>query len=407
MKQREYTYQVGGSLSIENRSYVERKADAELLAALQEGEYCYVFNCRQMGKSSLRVRTRYQLQQAGMSCASIDLSGETPTDLGQWYRGVINELFKGFNLKSKLNLKAWLQEQQELSPIQQLRLFIEEVLLVHCPEEKVFILVDEIDKVLSSKFLLDDFFSLIRFFYNQRAENPAYERLGFALFGVATPSDLIQNKTQTSFNIGRSIELTGFQESEVQPLEEGLREKTDDPKAVLKQILYWTGGQPFLTQRLCSLVATSESSIPAGKEAARIEQLVRLRVIENWQSQDQQSHLKTICDRILSNEQQAAYLLELYQPIWRQGEIPAGNSPEETKLQLSGLVVKQGVCLKVYNPIYQEIFNQSWIENELVSLRPYAETFRAWLASGFQDKSRLLYGVKHSRKHKPGQLLRI
>ncbi|NET56569.1 MAG: hypothetical protein F6K47_10470 [Symploca sp. SIO2E6] len=391
MEQQDYRYKVGGSLSIKDRSYVERKADAELLAALQQGEYCYVFNCRQMGKSSLRVRTRYQLQQAGMSCASIDLSGETPKDLGQWYRGVINELLKGFNLQSKLNLKVWLQEQQELSPSQQLRLFIEDVLLVHCSGEKVFIFVDEIDKVLSSQFLLDDFFSLIRFFYNQRAENPAYERLGFALFGVATPSDLIQNKTQTSFNIGRSIELTGFKESGVQPLEEGLREKTDDPKAVLRRILYWTGGQPFLTQSICSLVANIESPIPAGREAEIVEQLVRSQVIENWQSQDQQSHLKTIYDRIFRNEQSAGMLLGLYQRILNQGQVLSDNSDEQIELRLSGLVVGKNGELKVYNPIYKEVFNLPWVKNALAQLRPYAEQMESWLTSGC-DESLLLRG---------------
>ncbi|NEQ86424.1 MAG: hypothetical protein F6K26_42085, partial [Moorea sp. SIO2I5] len=100
-----------------------------------------------------------------------------------------------------------------------------------------------------------------------------------------------------------------------------------------------------------------------------IEKLVRSHIISNWEATDEPEHLKTIRDRILSNEQRSAYLLELYQQVWQQGEVVANNSFEEGKLQLSGLVVKQRVgafpVLKVYNRIYHQVFNQDWIEQEL------------------------------------------
>ncbi|OKH44136.1 hypothetical protein NIES2101_28895 [Calothrix sp. HK-06] len=123
-----------------------------------------------------------------------------------------------------------------------------------------------------------------------------------------------------------------------------------------------------------------------------VEQVVRVRIIENWELQDEPEHLRTICRRILRDEERAAYLLELYQQIRGSAEVLNNDSIEQSELLLSGLVSKQQDKLKVSNQIYQEVFNQNWVEGELKKLRPYSETFKAWVASGFADESRLLRG---------------
>ncbi|MDJ0692846.1 AAA-like domain-containing protein [Mastigocoleus sp. MO_188.B34] len=406
-------YQVGASLPVDAPSYVERKADEEFYQKLLDGKFCYVLNSRQMGKSSLRVRTMQRLQKEGRVCAAIDLTGIGKVTEQQWYGGIVYNLSESCQLEDKFDFdwqEWWEKHQTILSPVQCLSLFIEKVLLANIPEP-IVIFVDEIDKVLSQDFSLDDFFALIRFFQNQRVDNPIFKRLTFALLGVATPGDLIRNKTQTPFNIGEAIELHGFQIGEVEPLIAGLRGKVNNPQEVMRSILDWTGGQPFLSQKLCKFMVQNshgasvqnshDTSVQNSKVVETyhgtsvqnlVEEIVKARIIENWESQDDPEHLRTIRDRILSNDQRAGYLLELYQQIQEEGEVIANNSVESGELRLSGLVVKRQGKLRVYNRVYQQIFDRGWVKVQLRNLRPYSEAFRAWVASGSKDESRLLQG---------------
>ncbi|MFN6463908.1 MAG: AAA-like domain-containing protein [Nostoc sp. DedVER02] len=392
-----YQYQAGGSLPVTAPSYVKRQADDELFQALLKGEFCYVLNARQMGKSSLRVRIMDRLQAQGMRTGTIDMTtiGSQQMTSEQWYASVLQSIVSSFRLK--VNLRTWWRERSHLSPVKRFDDFFTAILLTEI-QQPVVIFIDEIDSVLGLDFPIDDFFALIRACYNKRVEEPIYQRLTFTLLGVATPSDLIADKSRTPFNIGQAIDLQGFRLSEALPLLPGLQETVNQPEIMLRHIIEWTNGQPFLTQKLCQLVLNAWQNgtiaIPSGEEASWLENLVRSRLIDYWELQDEPEHLRTIAHRLLYDEQRAGRLLGLYQQILDVCSLPVpiDNSPEQTELLLSGLVVKEQGYLRVRNQIYAEVFNAVWVEQQLTNLRPYAVNLKAWLSSERLDESRLLKG---------------
>ncbi|MGP1387158.1 MAG: AAA-like domain-containing protein [Thainema sp.] len=392
-----FRYNVGGCLQADAPNYVVRQADIHLYQTLQASEFCYVFSSRQMGKSSLLARVKDQLQHQGARCAYLDMTrlGSDGLTQSQWYAGVLMSLLQSLGLSSQLNFREWWQTDQDRSLMQRLNQLVDEVLLPATGEAPLYIFVDEIDSLLSLPFSTDDFFAWMRSCYNQRSHDPRYRLLTFALFGVATPSDLIADKQRTPFNIGQAIPLAGFTLEESTPLQPGLAPYIDNPPAVLKAILDWTGGQPFLTQKLCDIaVQTAQQaemmplSLSASMVKVWVDGLVRSHILDHWESQDEPIHLRTIRDHLFWYKNRTSRLLSIYQQLLDGVPVDTDDSREQTDLILSGLVVRQGSQLAIKNRIYREVFTPKWVDHQLHRLRPYAATLDAWIASEQSDARR-------------------
>lgn len=350
---------VGGTVRPDAPSYVQRPADEELFQLARAGEFSYVLATRQMGKSSLMMRTDRRLQESGIKTVKIDLTfiGTKDVTADQWYLGLMTAIKR--RLRLSLDPETWWIEREGLSTIQRFISFLRDELLEEVPSG-IVIFIDEIDSTLNLDFT-DDFFAAIRATYNARAADPEFDRLTFILLGVATPADLIKDPARTPFNIGKGIDLQEFDQMDAQILQHGLTDvQVAERTSILDRILYWTNGHPYLTQKICKTVAENKHKLWTDK---RIDTLVEAMFLSEEGRQEE--NLQFISNNI-NKSPNRRQILELYRQVYRGKPILEDKrSLDQNYLKLSGLVRPEKGHLRIRNNIYREAFNLEWIKANL------------------------------------------
>ncbi len=285
----------------------------------------------------------------------------------------------GQQLKIEDELDDFWDSNLRLGPLQRWMLALRKVVLTHFTNP-VVLFVDEIDAVrsLPSSFSTDEFFAAIRESHNARTHDPELHRLTFCLLGVATPSDLIQDAATTPFNIGRRIELTDFTLKESTLLAAGLDSgRAGSGEQALSRILHWSGGQPYLTQRLCRTAAENALNSPGGRNDKRDVDRLCESIFLSREARETDANLTTLRDRLLRGEADTASLLDLYSKVRAGHKVRDDEAnPLVSMLRLAGIVRGASGLLAVRNRIYEAVFDRHWIRDNM----PGAEIRRQQVA---------------------------
>lgn len=421
-------YKVGGCLSWDHPSYVSRESDAELYQAITQGRLCTVLGPRQMGKSSLRIRVRRQLEQAGYCCVTLFASQliDSPEDYSRWDRQLTSAIWDSLYPSDIHTLRWWLKKTESLLPQQRMEHFSRDLLFKKLSEQPVVVFIDDIDALLNIPFFADDLLEWIWHCYCLRKIYPIYDNLNFVILGNADGRALLKNKRMLA-NC-KAIALNSFELADTGSLQQGLAPYIQSTEQVLESILRWTAGQPLLTQKLCSLfvenmhenmhenMQTSDTvsdacfcgdfntylndgqnglngcvngtnepangainrpellSVSPFPEAVDrwIDHLTRLHVVDSWYRQDDLDYLWKIFYQ-LNQSPYKKQLLGLCERIFAGDPVQLDQNPVQSELLLSGLVVVREGQLYLSNELYHHIFAPLLTENYPTGPRQFAQ----------------------------------
>lgn len=352
-----------GTLRADARSYVERKADRELLSNLLASELCYVLTSRQMGKSSLMVRSAAKLREQGVGVVVLDLTavGQNVTP-EQWYDGLLNRAARQLRLEDEME-DYWFKYER-LSPVQRLFGALRDVAMEQYSGSLV-LFIDEVDAVRSLPFATDEFFAAMRECFNRRAEDSAFQRLTFCLLGVAKPDDLISDARSTPFNIAQRVELSDFEPDSLKALAEGLNRDTTLAAKLLERVFHWTNGHPYLTQRLCRSIA-EDTSIQHEEDVDALCEKLFLTP----KAQEEDDNLNFVRRWLLAPSSPVKDVLKSFLKVLDNQSVLLEELPSSVlhPLKLSGIIAPQSQGITVRNRIYAQSFRADWVNRHLADL---------------------------------------
>jgi hypothetical protein len=265
----EVYFQAGGPLLADSPVYVLREADEKATAHLRRMEYITLVEPREHGKTSLINRLVGHFSSQGYTFACRDLmaaksSAASPTDwypsLGKWLLRQLRFIPRDQRPQPPTDSASW---EDFLADVAE---------HAEAAGQNVVIALDEIGAMPSD--WATDFFSVVRSVYTSRQSLPFWQHLTFIIAGAFNPKELIQDETVSNFNVDQRISLDDFDLSQVKQLVAHLGVPGDLIDAVARRVHDWTGGQPYLCQRLCLYLAESDEPITASYVDAVVDHAV-------------------------------------------------------------------------------------------------------------------------------------
>ena len=339
-------FQDEGGVVADGTYYVEREADHTLFERLREGRLCVVLAPRQIGKSSLRDRAQRRLTAAGITAIHVDVSVYTQADATEhwFYGGLIREITRRLDWGDS----RVLADRGDLPPEAWWDEFVQRELPERAGRPTV-IFLDEIDSVRKLAFEPDALFTSIRLAMNRAP-------VTFCLLGTMTPWEILRDPKAPPFNAGVQIRLDDFTRDEARALLPGLA-PLGDAEAILDQVMDWTSGHPYLTQRVCAaLVAEGSCNVADIVDRALLQQ----------HGDPLFAYTENAFD-LYAGGPSRLELIELYGKLLRGERVaPDATSRAQLELRVTGMAAERerdgGRVVATRNRIYARHFDEPWLK---------------------------------------------
>ncbi len=284
-------YQASGTF--DDLSYVERDADKKLLREILGNQrYPYLLAPHQSGKSSLLAHTIHKLDATKFDPVFIDFSTYSPDCLESYAAFLdvfITEIVLALELPGKTTYNR--------NPSRILKSTLKHA--IQNRSKRIIVFIDEIDHLIDRAFK-DDFFGLIRSFFNQRTTDAEvdFRQIQFVLSGAAQSTQLISNENVSPFNVGVSIHLDELSLEYVIEMTQCLRKgKWRVTYGVESEIYKYTNGSVYLTQLILERLWTvSEQQSAMEINTGAVNKAIEGIVMESSKN----AHFQNIYTKIIS-----------------------------------------------------------------------------------------------------------
>jgi hypothetical protein len=257
---RDVPFQTGGPLPYDSPVYVDRKADQVALRHLHQMHYLQLTEPRQQGKTSLIYRLRSKLSDGGYVFVYVDAEGLEPGNYPDWYAALTRRLIT--QLECSPELRSCFSEDCPLHSLAWRECLAHVARAGQRKSKRIVIALDEIGSVPAE--WAESFFRVLREAYVVREVEPYFKHITFILAGAFDPRDLIADSKISPFNVAQRVHLEDFTSDELGQLVAHLELPTPRVLRVADRLAYWTDGQPYLAQKVCSYLAESEDAVDAG-----------------------------------------------------------------------------------------------------------------------------------------------
>lgn len=331
--------------------YVERDADKKALLCLQRGEIVTVIEPRQQGKTSLVYAMRRHPSMQSMSIVYVDVSTLRKNTASDWYHDFCRRILEQLPFLSSTQRPPLPQDSGDF------RSFLAELSQLFSQHEKGSIIV--LDEVATLRFPgSTEFFAVLRDVFNSRDAEKYFRRITFMLVGVFRPQDLIQDSKVSPFNVAIRVSLDDFNMDELATLVRSYGVQGPLAKSMTDKIHYWTDGQPYLCQILCSKLTSDPLFARLSNQEISIDDALSEQIDQFFRKDD--NHIKALISRLSETIKARPGLSIELGKIIKGGAVdyyPAALSWQED-LQLLGIIkeAKNHTCT-IRNRIYERALN--------------------------------------------------